>query len=80
LILRSRKLKSIEGPSACCRSEGADHEREIIPRFYDRDSAGIPRGWLPMARMAIKTAGQRFGAHRMLADYVLHRYAPLRGR
>jgi starch phosphorylase len=55
-------------------------EREIIPLFYDRDGAGIPRGWLSMVRAAIKTAGQRFGAHRMLADYVERVYAlPRRG-
>jgi glycogen phosphorylase len=55
-------------------------EREIIPRFYDRDGAGIPRAWLGMVRAAIKTAGLRFGAHRMLADYVERMYAPPRAR
>jgi starch phosphorylase len=51
-------------------------EREIIPRFYERDAAGIPRRWLPMVREAIKTAGLRFGAHRMLTDYVERVYLP----
>jgi starch phosphorylase len=55
-------------------------EREIVPRFYERDGAGIPRLWLPMVRAAIKTAGVRFGAHRMLADYVGRVYAPGQAR
>ncbi len=45
-------------------------EREIVPLFYERDADGIPRGWLPRVRAAIKTAGLRFGAQRMLGDYV----------
>ena len=51
-------------------------EHEILPRFYERDGAGIPRAWLSMVRAAIKTAGLRFGAHRMLADYVERVYMP----
>ena len=51
-------------------------EKEIVPRFYDRDALGVPRAWIPMVKSAIKTAGHRFGAHRMLADYVERMYRP----
>jgi len=53
-------------------------EREIVPRFYERDEHGVPQAWMGMVRAAIKTAGRRFGAHRMLADYVERVYAPAR--
>jgi starch phosphorylase len=51
-------------------------EREIVPRFYERDGDGLPRAWLKMTKAAIKSAGLRFGAQRMLADYVTRVYRP----
>jgi starch phosphorylase len=45
-------------------------EEEIVPRFYDRDEAGVPRAWLAMVRASIRTGGLQFSAQRMLADYV----------
>jgi starch phosphorylase len=45
-------------------------EEEIVPRFYDRDAAGVPRAWLAMVRASIRTGGLQFSAQRMLADYV----------
>ena len=51
-------------------------EREIVPRFYERDAAGVPRAWTRMVKAAIRTAGLRFGAQRMLADYVEQVYRP----
>jgi len=47
-----------------------------VPRFYERDGNDIPRAWLRMVKAAIKSAGLRFGAQRMLADYVERIYRP----
>lgn len=47
-----------------------------MPRFHERDGDGIPRPWTAMVKAAIKSAGLRFGAHRMLADYVRQVYQP----
>jgi glycogen phosphorylase len=44
-------------------------EAEVIPAFYDRDEAGIPRAWLQRVRASMKTNGPRFSASRMLRDY-----------
>ena len=45
-------------------------EHEIVPAFYDRDAAGLPRAWLARVRASIRTAGHSFSADRMLGDYV----------
>ena len=51
-------------------------EREIVPLFHARDADGVPLAWLRMVKHAIKTACVRFGAQRMLADYVQGVYRP----
>jgi starch phosphorylase len=51
-------------------------EHQVVPRFYERDANGVPRAWTRMVKAAIKSAGLRFGAHRMLADYVERMYRP----
>ena len=45
-------------------------EEEIIPRFYDRDRAGIPRRWVAMMKRAMQTLVPAFSSDRMVADYV----------
>jgi glycogen phosphorylase len=50
-------------------------EKEVIPRFYDRTD-GIPREWVKMMKNAIRVAGQKFTARRMLEEYVEGYYAP----
>jgi starch phosphorylase len=49
-------------------------ESEIVPRFHDRDAAGLPTKWLAMVRSSIRTVGLRFSAQRMLGDYVSQVY------
>jgi starch phosphorylase len=49
-------------------------EREAVPLFYERDADGLPRRWLARVRASIRTAGLRFGAQRMLDDYVRQVY------
>lgn len=51
-------------------------EKEIVPRFYERDADGLPRAWLELVRASIKSAARRFTARRMVGDYVRTVYAP----
>ena len=43
---------------------------EVLPLFYDRDEAGIPRNWVAKMRNAMITLPSAFSAERMLIDYV----------
>ena len=43
---------------------------EVLPLFYDRDDAGIPRGWVARMRNAMITLPHAFSAERMLIDYI----------
>ncbi|MEQ9379774.1 MAG: alpha-glucan family phosphorylase, partial [Pirellulales bacterium] len=52
---------------------------EVIPLYYDRDSTGLPRGWIKRMKNAIRTLGWRFSADRMVMDYVTHCYVPAAG-
>lgn len=51
-------------------------ENEVAPRFYDRDDAGIPQGWLDMVRHTLKSLGPKVLATRQVRDYVEQLYAP----
>ncbi len=46
-------------------------EREVVPLFYDqRDTAGIPTGWLDVCKEAIISVAPHFSTRRMLSEYV----------
>ncbi len=48
-----------------------------LPTFYARDGDGAPpKAWLAMVRSALRTIGPRFGAGRMVRDYVEKIYPP----
>ncbi|MFN8620712.1 MAG: alpha-glucan family phosphorylase [Chloroflexota bacterium] len=51
-------------------------EQEIIPRWYDRDAAGLPRQWLATMRESIASTIWRFSTSRMLEEYVEQLYLP----
>ncbi len=51
-------------------------ENEVVPRFYDRGPDGVPTAWVHMMKHALRTAGERFTARRMLQEYVRNYYAP----
>jgi starch phosphorylase len=51
-------------------------EEVVIPLYYDRDRAGVPRGWMNVAKGAMRLVGPRFCARRMLKDYVRQLYLP----
>ena len=44
-------------------------EQQLIPRFYERDAAGIPREWLAMMKRAVQTLVPAFNSDRMAAEY-----------
>jgi starch phosphorylase len=48
----------------------------VAPRFYDRDSNGIPTRWVQMVRHTLKSLGPKVLATRMVSDYVRELYAP----
>jgi starch phosphorylase len=50
-------------------------EHDVAPLFYDRDSAGIPRGWVRRIKRSLRTNAPRFSATRMVRDYVDDVYA-----
>jgi starch phosphorylase len=69
-------IQAIEGLSAeeqDARDAAAFYdllEREVVPLFYSRDAAGIPRGWLRRVKASLRTNGPRFTATRMVGDYL----------
>jgi len=71
--------------SEAASSEGDESEaqellhllaEEIVPLYYDRDGDGIPARWAAMMRESIATAGERFNAARMVAEYAERFYLP----
>ncbi len=49
-------------------------EKEVVPTFYDRDAAGLPRTWIARMRNAMQTLPARFSAARMVIDYIEQMY------
>ena len=52
-------------------------ENEVVPKFYDRDGDGVPKGWVKMMKEAIVSSVFDFSTHRMLMDYANQAYFPL---
>jgi starch phosphorylase len=51
-------------------------EQQVVPMFYKRDNRGLPIEWLQRMKHAIRTAGERFSARRMVQDYAIQFYTP----
>jgi starch phosphorylase len=51
-------------------------EEEVVPRYYDRDAAGLPTSWVELMRRSMASALWRFSTTRMLHDYVERMYLP----
>jgi starch phosphorylase len=51
-------------------------ENNVAPRFYDRQTDGVPTRWVQMVRHTLKTLGPKVLATRMVGDYVRRLYAP----
>lgn len=55
-------------------------EQQIVPLFADRDTAGLPRGWIDRMLRAWRSLGPQVTAQRMVRDYVERWYEPLARR
>ena len=51
-------------------------EQQVVPLFYDRDTLGVPHGWVEKMKHALRTAGARFSAQRMVRQYLTEHYVP----
>jgi starch phosphorylase len=51
-------------------------ETDVVPLFYERDTEGVPRGWVEKMRNAIDRIGTLFSTDRMLREYVEQCYLP----
>lgn len=55
-------------------------EQEVVPLFYNRDTEGIPRGWVAKMKDAIRLNTPVFNTARMLRDYAKCGYFPASDR
>ena len=51
-------------------------ENEVVPAFYDRDAAGIPRAWVARMRHSMTELTLQYNATRMVAEYLDKAYLP----
>ncbi len=51
-------------------------EKEIVPLFYDRNTEGIPRGWIACMKASMQTLCPVFSTDRMVQEYTEHSYIP----
>jgi len=54
-------------------------ERQIIPEFYERSAAGIPKAWIARMKRCIATLTPDFSTNRMVADYATNYYVQAHG-
>jgi starch phosphorylase len=50
---------------------------EVVPRFFERDADGVPRGWLEMMRHDLESIPPFFNTDRMVLEYAREAYLPL---
>ncbi len=51
-------------------------EHQVAPRFYDRDSDGVPARWVQSIRHTLSTLSPALSADRMVREYVERLYLP----
>jgi starch phosphorylase len=51
-------------------------EEQVVPLYYDRDPAGIPRGWVHVMKEAMRTSIAAFSMRRMIKEYIEQMYLP----
>jgi glucan phosphorylase len=47
----------------------------VVPLFHERDEDRVPRGWCGKVKASMRTIGPRFGATRMMREYVQNVYS-----
>jgi starch phosphorylase len=51
-------------------------ENDVVPLFYDRDSAEIPHGWVAKMKASMTKLSPVFNTNRMVAEYAERFYIP----
>jgi len=51
-------------------------EQDVVPEFYRRDAAGLPRQWITRLRASMTRLTPRYSSNRMLLEYVRGYYLP----
>jgi len=51
-------------------------ESDVVPLFYERDAAGIPRGWIAKMKASMKKLTPVFNTNRMVEEYTERFYIP----
>jgi starch phosphorylase len=51
-------------------------EQEVVPLYYDRNRQGYPESWIEKSKASMKALLPRYGAERMVMDYVRQAYGP----
>lgn len=51
-------------------------EEKIIPLYFERNSEGVPEGWVKVMKESIKSITPVFNTHRMVQDYTTQMYIP----
>jgi glucan phosphorylase len=49
-------------------------EQQVVPLYYDRDSAGLPRKWIALMKHSIATLVPEFNSDRMVEEYARRIY------
>jgi starch phosphorylase len=49
-------------------------ELEVVPLYYHRDEAGVPRQWIAMMKRAIQTLAPKYNSDRMVEEYAREIY------
>jgi starch phosphorylase len=52
-------------------------EESVVPEFYQRDAAGIPRAWVARVRESMACLTGEYSTNRMLREYAERFYLPL---
>jgi starch phosphorylase len=51
-------------------------EEQVVPLYYDRDTADVPEGWVKVMKEAMRTSIAAFSMRRMIKEYVEQMYLP----
>ncbi len=51
-------------------------EAQVVPEFYDRDAAGIPRAWVARIRRSMSVLTPAYSSTRMMRAYLATAYLP----
>jgi len=54
-------------------------ENEVVPTYFDRTKAGVPRAWVDLMRRSMGSTIWRFSTTRMLQEYAERLYLPAAG-